>query len=109
MDSANKHGILLEVVQILTDLNFIITKAYICSDGGWFMDGKDIYLFVSLDLSIFAKDFEGEINDELSYVGSIQCYQSRWKQDYRRTYLGLYHEGELWSVCNFGNFLFTSI
>ncbi|KAH0756181.1 hypothetical protein KY290_026451 [Solanum tuberosum] len=38
VDSANKHGILLEVVQILTDLNFIITKAYICSDGGWFMD-----------------------------------------------------------------------
>ncbi|CAN4124635.1 unnamed protein product [Withania somnifera] len=38
VDSANKHGILLEVVQILTDLNLIITKAYICSDGGWFMD-----------------------------------------------------------------------
>lgn len=39
MDSANKHGILLEVVQVLTDLNFIVTKAYISSDGGWFMDG----------------------------------------------------------------------
>ncbi|CAH9103726.1 unnamed protein product [Cuscuta europaea] len=38
VDSANKHGILLEVVQVLTDLNLIITKAYICSDGGWFMD-----------------------------------------------------------------------
>ncbi|KAJ4838514.1 ACT domain-containing protein acr4 [Turnera subulata] len=38
VDSANKHGILLEVVQILTDLNLIITKAYISSDGGWFMD-----------------------------------------------------------------------
>lgn len=38
VDSANKHGILLEVVQVLTDLNFIITKAYISSDGGWFMD-----------------------------------------------------------------------
>ncbi|CAH9096584.1 unnamed protein product [Cuscuta epithymum] len=38
VDSANKHGILLEVVQILTDLNLSITKAYICSDGGWFMD-----------------------------------------------------------------------
>ncbi|KAL8137626.1 hypothetical protein V2J09_003627 [Rumex salicifolius] len=32
VDSANKHGILLEVVQILTDLNLIITKAYISSD-----------------------------------------------------------------------------
>ncbi|KAJ8774542.1 hypothetical protein K2173_016988 [Erythroxylum novogranatense] len=38
VDSANKHGILLNVVQFLTDLNLIITKAYISSDGGWFMD-----------------------------------------------------------------------
>lgn len=38
VDSANKHGILLEVVQVLTDLNLIIVKAYISSDGGWFMD-----------------------------------------------------------------------
>ncbi|KAJ4974221.1 hypothetical protein NE237_007395 [Protea cynaroides] len=38
VDSVNKHGILLEVVQVLTDLNLIITKAYISSDGGWFMD-----------------------------------------------------------------------
>ncbi|XP_070044258.1 ACT domain-containing protein ACR4-like isoform X2 [Nicotiana tomentosiformis] len=38
VDSANKHGILLEVVQVLTDLNLVITKAYISSDGGWFMD-----------------------------------------------------------------------
>jgi UTP:GlnB (protein PII) uridylyltransferase len=38
VDSANEYGILLEVVQILTDLNLTITKAYISSDGGWFMD-----------------------------------------------------------------------
>ncbi|KAF3440131.1 hypothetical protein FNV43_RR18409 [Rhamnella rubrinervis] len=38
VDSVNKPGILLEVVQILSDLDFIITKAYISSDGGWFMD-----------------------------------------------------------------------
>lgn len=38
VDSANKYGILLEVVQVLTDLNLIIIKAYISSDGGWFMD-----------------------------------------------------------------------
>ncbi|KAF8390680.1 hypothetical protein HHK36_025207 [Tetracentron sinense] len=38
VDSVNKHGILLEVVQVITDLNLIITKAYISSDGGWFMD-----------------------------------------------------------------------
>ncbi|KAI7995222.1 ACT domain-containing protein ACR6 [Camellia lanceoleosa] len=29
VDSVNKHGILLEVVQVLTDLNLIIRKAYL--------------------------------------------------------------------------------
>ncbi|CAK9238737.1 unnamed protein product [Sphagnum troendelagicum] len=38
VNSANKHGILLEVVQELTDLDLNISKAYIASDGGWFMD-----------------------------------------------------------------------
>lgn len=36
----NKHGILLDVVQVLADVNLVITKAYISSDGVWFMDGK---------------------------------------------------------------------
>ena len=40
VDSSRKHGILLEAVQILTDLNLSIKKAYISSDGRWFMDGK---------------------------------------------------------------------
>ncbi|AQK41576.1 Ras-related protein RABH1b [Zea mays] len=34
------YGILLEVVQVLTNLKLIVTKAYISSDGGWFMDGR---------------------------------------------------------------------
>ncbi|KAK4389397.1 ACT domain-containing protein ACR8 [Sesamum angolense] len=38
IDSARKHGMLLEAVQVLTDLNLSIKKAYICSDGRWFMD-----------------------------------------------------------------------
>ncbi|MCO5610388.1 hypothetical protein L7F22_064624 [Adiantum nelumboides] len=38
IDSSNRHGILLEVVQLLTDLDLNIHKAYISSDGGWFMD-----------------------------------------------------------------------
>lgn len=46
VDSVNKPGILLEVVQILSDLDLIITKAYISSDGGWFMDGMSIIYFV---------------------------------------------------------------
>lgn len=40
VDSVNKHGILLQVIQVLNDVNLVIKKAYISSDGGWFMDGK---------------------------------------------------------------------
>ncbi|KAJ6957137.1 hypothetical protein NC653_039150 [Populus alba x Populus x berolinensis] len=38
VDSVNKQGLLLEVVQVLTDLNLTISKGYISSDAGWFMD-----------------------------------------------------------------------
>ncbi|KAH6803599.1 ACT domain repeat 1 [Perilla frutescens var. frutescens] len=38
VDSANKHGVLLEMVQVLTDLDLVISKSYISSDGGWLMD-----------------------------------------------------------------------
>ncbi|XP_021900213.1 ACT domain-containing protein ACR4-like [Carica papaya] len=38
VDSANKRGSLLEVVQVLTDLDLVIRRAYISSDGEWFMD-----------------------------------------------------------------------
>ncbi|KAL8496952.1 hypothetical protein ACS0TY_020583 [Phlomoides rotata] len=38
INSVNKQGLLLEVVQALTDLNLTISKGYISSDGGWFMD-----------------------------------------------------------------------
>ncbi|XP_021745449.1 ACT domain-containing protein ACR4-like [Chenopodium quinoa] len=38
VDSANKRGSLLEVVQVLNDMNLIIRRAYISSDGEWFMD-----------------------------------------------------------------------
>lgn len=40
VDSMNKPGILLEVVQVLSDLDLTISKAYITSDGRWFMDGR---------------------------------------------------------------------
>lgn len=36
--SANRHGILLNVVQVLTDLDLVITKSDMFSDGGWFLD-----------------------------------------------------------------------
>nr|QDF82382.1 ACT domain-containing protein ACR6-like isoform X2 [Cymbidium goeringii] len=38
VDSVNKRGSLLDVVQVLTDLNLTIKRAYISSDGEWFMD-----------------------------------------------------------------------
>ncbi|CAN6464673.1 unnamed protein product [Victoria cruziana] len=38
VESANKHGCLLEVVQVLADFNLTINRAYISSDGEWFMD-----------------------------------------------------------------------
>jgi hypothetical protein len=45
VDSGNRHGILLEVVQVLTDLDLTVTKAYISSDGRWFMVGEFSSLF----------------------------------------------------------------
>ncbi|XP_062164004.1 ACT domain-containing protein ACR2 [Alnus glutinosa] len=38
VDSVKKQGLLLEVVQVLTDLNLTISKGFISSDAGWFMD-----------------------------------------------------------------------
>ncbi|XP_038876807.1 ACT domain-containing protein ACR8-like [Benincasa hispida] len=38
VDSARRYGNLLEAVQVLTDLNLSIKKAYVSSDGRWFMD-----------------------------------------------------------------------
>ncbi|KAH7660620.1 [Protein-PII] uridylyltransferase protein [Dioscorea alata] len=38
VDGAQKYRMLLELLQALTDLNLIIKKAYISSDGEWFMD-----------------------------------------------------------------------
>ncbi|KAF9671739.1 hypothetical protein SADUNF_Sadunf12G0079600 [Salix dunnii] len=38
VDTVYRQGTLLEVVQVLTDLNLIITKANMSSDGGWFMN-----------------------------------------------------------------------
>lgn len=38
VDSARKRGVLLEAVQLLADLDLSIQKAYVSSDGRWFMD-----------------------------------------------------------------------
>ncbi|PIA51014.1 hypothetical protein AQUCO_01100079v1 [Aquilegia coerulea] len=48
VDSANKFGSLLEVVQVLTDLNLTVSKAYISSDKEWFMDEFVCILFFAV-------------------------------------------------------------
>jgi hypothetical protein len=40
IDSANRPGTLVEVVQCLTELGLSVVRARISSDGGWFVDGK---------------------------------------------------------------------
>lgn len=96
MDSANEYGILLEVVQILTDLNLTITKAYISSDGGWFMDGMfqflnglfldclafeqgiDSLIFFLFNLAVFnVTDQDGnKVTDEvvLDYIQKVSLF-----------------------------------
>ena len=44
-----KHGILLEVVHFLNDLDLTISKAYISSYGGWLMDGKFTPLYFIIE------------------------------------------------------------
>ncbi|KAL5210605.1 hypothetical protein ABZP36_006228 [Zizania latifolia] len=46
VDSVNRDGVLLEMVQLLTDLDLVISKSYISSDGGWLMDGKNCFFFL---------------------------------------------------------------
>ncbi|OAY78562.1 ACT domain-containing protein ACR2 [Ananas comosus] len=38
VNSLNKQGLLLEVLEVLADVDLFINKSYISSDAGWFMD-----------------------------------------------------------------------
>lgn len=42
VDSVNKQGVLLDVVQFLTYMNLQICKSYISTDASWCLDGKHI-------------------------------------------------------------------
>lgn len=46
------------MVQILTDMNLIIKKAYISSDGEWFMDGMSIHDSFLLYIYVDCKPFD---------------------------------------------------
>lgn len=58
VDSVNKPGILLEVVQVLSDLDLFISKAYITSDGRWFMDGKLKTVLLTITEPSLSSSFE---------------------------------------------------
>ncbi|WVZ92001.1 hypothetical protein U9M48_038100 [Paspalum notatum var. saurae] len=62
VDSANKYGTLLEVVQVLTDLKLTIKRAYISSDGEWFMD---VFHVVDQDGN---KLYDGQVIDKIEQV-----------------------------------------
>lgn len=73
VDSANKRGSLLEVVQVLNDLNLIVRRAYISSDGEWFMDGE----LSSSNFCICALNFCYFVTDVLVLNGllcSVSCH-----------------------------------
>ncbi|PAN36393.1 hypothetical protein PAHAL_6G278500 [Panicum hallii] len=59
VDSANKYGTLLEVVQVLTDLKLTIKRGYISSDGEWFMD---VFHVVDQDGN---KLYDGQVIDRI--------------------------------------------
>ncbi|KAL6900936.1 hypothetical protein ACP4OV_005612 [Aristida adscensionis] len=59
VDSANKYGTLLEVVQVLSDLKLTIKRAYISSDGEWFMD---VFHVVDQDGN---KLYDGQVIDRI--------------------------------------------
>ncbi|CAK8544954.1 unnamed protein product [Lathyrus sativus] len=50
-DSARNLRIHLEAIQVLSDLNLLVKKAYISSDVNWFMDGKLIFHSLSNKLT----------------------------------------------------------
>lgn len=72
IDSGRKHGILLEAVQVLTDLNLSIKKAYISSDGRWFMD-----VFHVTDLNGNKLTDQSVINCIEQSMGGIQFARSK--------------------------------
>ena len=94
VDSANEHGILLEVVQVLTDLNLMITKAYISSDGGWFMDGNLLVsFFKKTSYALYLCSFTLLLISEtrkVNFVNFVQSLMSLIKMGTRLQMKGLW-------------------
>ncbi|OMO93838.1 hypothetical protein COLO4_16637 [Corchorus olitorius] len=66
VESVNRHGTLLEIVQVLSDLNLVVTKAYISSDAGWFMDDH-----TSIELT--GSDRPGLLSELSAVMADLGC------------------------------------
>ncbi|KAL4568168.1 hypothetical protein LXL04_023774 [Taraxacum kok-saghyz] len=77
VESVNKQGILLEVVQVLSDLDLVITKAYISSDGGWFMDVSDPLSLILTVFNVIYRD-GSKIKDEgvIDYIKKVSIFSN---------------------------------
>lgn len=79
VDSVRKHGIHLEAIQVLADLNLNIRKAYISSDGRWCMD---VFHVTDLNGNKLAEDkvinyLEESFNVEPSFDrDEVKCFDS---------------------------------
>eukprot|EP00268_Persea_americana_P001339 TRINITY_DN10400_c0_g1_i2.p1 TRINITY_DN10400_c0_g1~~TRINITY_DN10400_c0_g1_i2.p1 ORF type:complete len:141 (-),score=30.21 TRINITY_DN10400_c0_g1_i2:601-1023(-) len=87
VDSANKHGSLLEVVQVLTDLNLTISRAYISSDGEWFMD---VFHVIDQDGN---KIQDEEVISRIQHVGlkTLSCFIYYESFIFRTLYVEFYN------------------
>ncbi|KAL8256062.1 hypothetical protein R6Q59_031129 [Mikania micrantha] len=72
IDSARNDGILLEEVQVLTDLNLSIKKGYVSSDGRWNMD---VFHVTNLDGNKLTDD--SIINCDEKSLGTIHSTRSK--------------------------------
>jgi hypothetical protein len=77
VDNTKKYGILLEVVQVLSDLKPLVKKAYISSDGGWFMDGRRAIGFFHF---LFVKMVRQYLSCSVS-AASLDYEKPKWTQD----------------------------
>ena len=89
VDSANKRGSLLEVVQVLTDMNLSVRRAYISSDGEWFMDGT--VPLHTCQFSFYHGFCElcflflcNLVSCGFCSLASFSCHGSKWEKVYAR-------------------------
>ncbi|KAH9772474.1 hypothetical protein KPL71_013039 [Citrus sinensis] len=82
VDSANKRGSLLELVQVLNDLDLIIRRAYISSDGEWFMDGyfrslrRSVGVQAALEhttIELTGRDRPGLLSEVFAVLSDLKC------------------------------------